>query len=427
MAPRQLPSSGPMSAFRREFAGGWRNLLAATIGLGFGIPCYTPVSSLFFRALGTQFGWSKAVAAGALVALPIAAFTFPFVGRLIDRFGVRAMSGFSVAAAVLAYVWLSFLSGSVGEYYAAIIALNVLGCATGPMCYTVLVAAQFREARGAALACAQFGIAFVAVLFPPIIGAMMSRYGWRGGYLLLAATTLAGGAVAQVLMRPVRGMAAQPQPRAGVTAPGAEINTRRATSSCAFWLLGLAVLAISIASIGLVSAFQSVLVERGIAETTAPWFLSLLAFSVMLSRLVVGRILDLNYPARYSAVVMVLAAIGAGLLLTPPSIAVTSTATVLVGFSIGAELDLMAFFCARLFGLTHYGAIYGLLAIFFYVGMALGGFGYGLIRDRAGGYEPALWMTTVLLAVAGGLFLGLEREDRITSHRRQQGASHVAS
>jgi predicted MFS family arabinose efflux permease len=87
----------------------------------------------------------------------------------------------------------------------------------------------------------------------------------------------------------------------------------------------------------------------------------------------------------------------------------------------------MAFFCARLFGLTHYGAIYGLLAIFFYVGMALGGFGYGLIRDRAGGYEPALWMTTVLLAVAGGLFLGLEREDRITSHRRQQGASHVAS
>jgi MFS family permease len=405
--------------FVRELRGGWRNLLAATIGLGFGIPCYTPVSSLFLRALGIQFGWSKAVAAGALIALPIAALTFPFAGRLIDRFGVRAMSGFSVGAAVLSYIWLSRLSGNVGEYYAAIIALNVLGCATGPMCYTVLVAAQFRDARGAALACAQFGIAFVAVLFPPVIGLMMALHGWRGGYLLLAATTLAGGILSQLLMRPLRSVPTQPRPGDGV-------STRDATSSSAFWLLGLAVLAISIASIGLVSAFQSVLIERGINERNATLFLSLLAFSVMLSRLAVGRVLDLSHPARSSAIVMGLAAIGAALLLTPPGTPVTSLATVLVGFSIGAELDLMAFFCARLFGLRHYATIYGLLAMFFYVGMALGGFGYGLIRDRVGGYEPALLMTTVLLALAGCLFLRLEREPWMTPHR-QQGVSHVPS
>jgi len=408
-----------VNAFVRELAGGWRNLLAATIGLGFGIPCYTPVSSLFLRALGIQFGWSKAVAAGALIALPITALAFPFAGRLIDRFGVRAMSGFSVAASVLSYLWLSRLSGNVAEYYAAIITLNVLGCATGPICYTVLVAAQFRDARGAALACAQFGIAFVAVLFPPVIGLMMSLHGWRGGYLLLAATTLAGGILSQLLMRPLPSVPTQPR-------AGDGFSTRDATSSCAFWLLGLAVLAISIASIGLVSAFQSVLIERGINERNATLFLSLLALSVMVSRLAVGRVLDLSHPARSSAIVMGLAAIGAALLLTPPRTPVTGLATVLVGFSIGAELDLMAFFCARLFGLPHYAAIYGLLAMFFYVGIALGGFGYGLIRDRVGAYEPALLMTTVLLALAGCLFLMLERETWMTSHQ-QQGVSHVAS
>ncbi|HEY2399986.1 MAG TPA: MFS transporter [Steroidobacteraceae bacterium] len=409
-----------MNAFLSELRGGWRNLLAATIGLGFGIPCYTPVSSLFFRAVGMQFGWSKAVAAGALIALPIAALAFPFAGRLIDRFGVRAISGFSVMAAVLAFLWLARLSGGVGEYYAAIIALNVLGCGTGPMCYTVLVAAQFREARGAALACAQFGIAFVAVLFPPIIGLTMSSYGWRGGYLLLAATTLAGGILAQVLMRPVQPMAAQPCSGEGITA-------RAAASSTAFWLLGLAILAISIASIGLVSAFQSVLIERGIAEHTATWFISLLALSVMLSRLAVGRVLDLKHPARSSAIIMGLAAVGSGLLLTPPATPVTGLATVLVGFSIGAELDLMAYFCARLFGLRHYAAIYGLLAMFFYVGMALGGFGYGLMRDRLGSYEPALLTTTVLLALGGCLFLRLDRRAWMSPPELEQGVSHVAS
>jgi predicted MFS family arabinose efflux permease len=183
---------------------------------------------------------------------------------------------------------------------------------------------------------------------------------------------------------------------------------------------------ISIASIGLVSAFQSVLVERGITEHNATWFLSLLAVSVMLSRLAVGRVLDLKHPARSSAIVMGLAAIGSGLLLTPPATPVTGLATVLVGFSIGAELDLMAYFCARLFGLRHYAAIYGLLAMFFYVGMALGGFGYGLMRDRLGSYEPALLMTTVLLALGGCLFLRLDRR-AWTSPPQLQGVSHVAS
>jgi hypothetical protein len=409
-----------VSAFFREFQGGWRNLLAATIGLGFGIPCYTPVSSLFLRALGLQFGWSKAVAAGALIALPIAALTFPFAGRLIDRCGVRAMSGFSVVAATLSYIWLSRLSGNVGEYYWAIITLNVLGCATGPLCYTVLVAAQFQEARGAALACAQFGIAFVAVLFPPLIGFMMSSHGWRDSYLLLAATTLGGGLLAQLLMRPVRPSNAQARAGDGITA-------RAAASSSPFWQLGVAILAITAASIGLVSAFQSVMVERGIDERTATWFLSLLAFSVMVSRLVVGSLLDLSRPARASAIIMGLAAIGSALLLTPSATPIAGLATVLVGFSIGAELDLMAFFCARLFGLRHYAAIYGLLAMFFYIGMAAGGFGYGLIRDRAGNYAPALLMSTVLLAVGAALFLKLERGARTTSRRGQQGVSHVTS
>ncbi|HEY2019313.1 MAG TPA: MFS transporter [Bryobacteraceae bacterium] len=409
-----------MSAFLSELRGGWRNLVAATIGLGFGIPCYTPVSSLFFRAVGMQFGWTKAVAAGALIALPIAALTFPFAGRLIDRFGVRAISGFSVLAAVLAYLWLSRLSGSVGEYYAAIIALNVLGCGTGPMCYTVLVAGQFHEARGAALACAQFGIAFVAVLFPPVIGLTMSSFGWRGGYLLLAATTLAGGLLAQALMQPVQPTAARPSSGEGIT-------VRAAASGGAFWVLGLAILVISVASIGLVSAFQSVLVERGITEHNATWFISLLAVSVMLSRLAVGRVLDLQHPARSSAIIMGLAAIGSGLLLTPPTTPVTGVATVLVGFSIGAELDLMAYFCARLFGLRHYAALYGLLAMFFYVGMALGGFGYGLLRDRLGNYEPALLMTTVLLALGGCLFLRLDRRAWMSPPQLQEGVPHVAS
>jgi len=101
--------------------------------------------------------------------------------------------------------------------------------------------------------------------------------GLYNSYLLLAATTLGGGLLAQLLMRPVRPSNTQARAGDGVT-------TRAAASSSPFWQLGVAVLAITAASIGLVSAFQSVMVERGIDERAATWFLSLLAFSVMVSR-----------------------------------------------------------------------------------------------------------------------------------------------
>jgi len=115
-----------------------------------------------------------------------------------------------------------------------VIALNVLGCATGPIGYTVLVAAQFRASRGSALACAQFGIAFIAVLLPPILGAIIANFGWRGGYLLLAIITLAGGVIAQLLMQP-------PKPGAAADATsGVEgVTARSALGSLAFWLLAL--------------------------------------------------------------------------------------------------------------------------------------------------------------------------------------------
>ncbi len=56
-----------------EFRAGWRNLTAATVGMGFGVSSYTAVSSLFFQPLRAEFGWTSSATAGALIALPLTA------------------------------------------------------------------------------------------------------------------------------------------------------------------------------------------------------------------------------------------------------------------------------------------------------------------------------------------------------------------
>lgn len=400
-----------------ELRHGWRNLAAATIGLGLGIASYTPVSSLFFTELEREFGWSKVAATGALIALPIAALVLPLAGWLIDRFGVRLVSGASAALAAASYLWLSRMSGAAPEFYAALIALNVLGCATGPVAYTRLVAAQFSVSRGLALAIAQFGIAFIAVLMPQLVGGMIAEYGWRGGYLFFAGATAVGAVGAQALMQPVPRVSAKNDKSGGTSA-------RTALNSAGFWILGFAILLISAAAFGLVAQFQPLLADRGLGARAATILLSLLAVAVMLSRLIVGRLLDLAAPARWAAAVMAIAACGAALLwLGPTGLVVTTLAVALLGFSIGAELDLMSFFCARLFGIRHYAAIYGLLSMFFYAGIAIGGVGYGVSRSLTGSYAGGLFSSTLALVAAAILFLFLGRQPMDMSGT---GATHGA-
>jgi MFS family permease len=80
----------------------------------------------------------------------------------------------------------------------------------------------------------------------------------------------------------------------------------------------------------------------------------------------------------------------------------------LCGAGIGAEIDLMAFFISRYFGLKAYGRIYGLMFMLFNVGTGLGPALSGRAFDRFHSYsqiftvyEAALVLTCLLLVGLG--------------------------
>jgi predicted MFS family arabinose efflux permease len=389
-----------MNGFFRELRHGWRNLSAATIGIAFGISNYTPTSSLFFRALETEFGWSKTVTASAMAVLPLTAVTLPIVGWLTDRFNVRRVAGTALVIVAGIYILLAHLTGSRIEYFLEAVSLSIIGCATGPVTYTRLIVTDFKEARGRALAVALVGIGVSGILLPPLIHTIMERFTWRGAYFAFSGLTVIGGIVAITVMQ-LRSLAIS---RRGEAA----LEIRAALADSAFWILGGAILAISAATIGLVSQFQSIFIEKGLTPNTGPWLLSLMGASVVVSRLVVGRLLDLPRPTRWAALVTLVAASGALLLLcNGGGLPVVVLGVICIGFSAGAELDLMAYFCSRLFSERHYSAIYGLLFGIHYCGMAIGGIGYGVIRDKTGSYVSAITCTAALLVVAAALFLRL--------------------
>jgi predicted MFS family arabinose efflux permease len=396
-----------MGHFIDELRTAWRELLGGTIGLGLGIASYNPVSSMFFRSLEQEFGWSKAAAAISLIAMPITAAVLPFAGMALDRFGVRRVAFASTLCMAASFVWLSLMNGSLRMFYAAFIALNVLGCATGPIGYTRTIAFRFRRSRGTALAIALMGIGLAGVVLPPLLTWVFAGWGWRGGYAFYAAAVLAAGVAAMWLMRESRATNAQAEPAASGD------TVTQAVRRAAFWLLGMAIFLVSVASLGFVSQFQSIIIEKGLEPKLAPTLLSSLAASVFLSRLVVGWGLDTLNAEWVAAGALLMAATGTLFwLVGEPSIAMAMTAILLLGLSIGAELDLMSFFCARIFGMRHYGGIYGALAFFFYTGIAAGGIAYGAIHDRIGSYDTAIILSTCLFVLSAGLFIALRSTAR---------------
>jgi len=363
---------------------------------------YTPIQSLFFRALEMQFHWSRGAIAGSLIALPITALFLPLVGPIIDRLGVRRVALVSAVLLALSFIWLSTLQNSLISFYAAFIAFNVLGSATGPIAYTRPVATSFFGSRGTAMAIAISGIALSGVLLPPLLGPLLAKGYWREGYQAIAALAFIGGVIAVALIK------APGQRQAAQDAPG--LLRREVIRTPAFWLLGIAIFAVAAASVGFVSQLQSIAFEFGVPLNQTAFILSATALSTLPSRLLSGWALDRMQPELVAAAFILVSGIGQLIwFMAPGTFLYAIGAAILLGVSLGAEHAFIAFFCARLFGLRAYSSNFGALAVFLYFGMAGGGMFFAATHDRTGSYTLATAIAVGLMVLSAVLFFKLPR------------------
>jgi predicted MFS family arabinose efflux permease len=151
-----------------------------------------------------------------------------------------------------------------------------------------------------------------------------------------------------------------------------------------------------------------ILTDRGISPIAAASRASLVGVAVIATRVLIGAALD-RLSARWVGATILLAAAMAAILLTGATAQSSLIAAVLLGAGLGAEIDLIAFLCARDFGLAAYGRAYGVIYGATLLGAGAGPFGFGLIADQGGGYAPALAASAVALALAAVLLLFLRQ------------------
>jgi sugar phosphate permease len=300
--------SSPVASSSGLFYGWWIVLVgflamfAATQTGGAGL-------SVFVLPMLADLGWDRKTIAGALsLGTVLGAFSAPFFGQLVDRYGARVMltaTGLGLGLTLIPIAWVQAPLAFYLLYGGArLIDMGVLNTAA-----TTAVANWFVRRRGRALGIAVAGNAAGVMLLAPLAQLMIDGWGWRTAWL-----TLSVGVVA--LLTPLAWLLVRRRPVDLGLLPDGERETRRpvraeprprqgerswllsaAVRTPAFWLLvgSASLTTFSIAGLSLHQV--PILVGNGLPASTAAWVVSLFGLSYVVGCVSGGAIVE-RVPAR---------------------------------------------------------------------------------------------------------------------------------
>ena len=387
---------------------GWRLLLASMFGVGFGSIGFVTYSiGAFIDPLGRDFGWTRAEVQGAIAfGVGLGGFAAPAIGFLIDRYGGRKIALWGLVGVAVGYLMVAASGGALWYFYLAYTAVALLGAGSGPVSWTRAVAGHFHRRRGLALAVTLSGTGIAAIFVPPYAVYVVQSYGWRMGYVALALLPMIALLLAAFFFFPGRSSGKSAAPMNERAIPG--LTLRQAISSYRFWLLLASILSMYIAITGIVPNLIPALTDTGFTPAAAASIQSAYGVSLIIARLGIGWLLDRFWGPAVAAIALTSPVAACLILINDPSYAAAMLASALVGAAAGAELDLLAYFAARYFGLRNYGRIYGLLYTGVALGAGLGPISFAYLSQITGSYVASFQAAMALFAFGGVsiLFLG---------------------
>jgi MFS family permease len=177
-------------AYQERVSAGWLVVFGSTLALIVGNgPIILFTFGVLLQPISAEFGWPRGSLATAVVVSHITgAVMMPFVGMLVDRFGVKriALPAIALFAATTAY------AGMLGNNLMAFIVLygflGLFGAGHSTLIYARAVSTWFDARRGLALGITLAGIGIGAAVIPKYTHYFVANYGWREAYFARCAT-----------------------------------------------------------------------------------------------------------------------------------------------------------------------------------------------------------------------------------------------
>lgn len=374
--------------------------------------------ALFFPSMGEDTGWSLTQLTGAVTAQGIAALVIsPIIGPLLDRYGARPVM---VAGAITAGTGMLLMMTiqSVWHYwvlYAIIGALGMgeLGRLSGP----IVVAKWFVRLRGRAMALATSGTTIGGVVMAPIIGILITAFGWRSTWGILGITVI-------LMMVPTVALFMRRQPedlglnpdgdpdiqeptRNSGPQPAGEVvwTLREAIRTRSLWVIVISMNLASLSAGGLVYHQVPYFTEQGMSLQGATMVFTISMIGGALSRIPWGFLID-RFPVRTClASAFAIRSVGPLALLIIPFPYNIVPFVAFWAFLAGSFSLLQPMAFANYYGRTFMGSIFGTLRPLMSLSQLVGPLFIAILFDWTGTFDLALAIVSTLGFIGAAIAL----------------------
>jgi predicted MFS family arabinose efflux permease len=241
--------------------------------------------------------------------------------------------------------------------------------------------------------------ALASFVFLPTSQALIEAYGWREALLVLA------GILALVTV-PLHGLVLRKPDRQYADRDSVPPSDALRTSS--FWLLSVAFVLASLATIAMTVHAIPFLLERGYSAAFAAFAVGLIGISQIPGRVLFGPLAGRLSSGAANAGVFLLIALGIALVVTLDSTGTILVGLVLLGMGNGMATLARATTIADHFGTAGYGAIAGVAASMTTAARAAGPV-LAALAAAATSYETLLWGLVAIAATAAACAGAAER------------------
>ena len=376
--------------------------------------------SVFDVEFINEFGWSRGeIKLRDMVTLLLAGLAAPFVGVLLDRYGVRRCMLAGWAVLILSYFAYSRLGSLAGLYLIhAAFALVLVVC--GLNAAVILVSKWFTRYRGTAIGIALMGTSLGGIVFPQYGTAMIELLDWRGafawGSVFPAVLLLITWFAVREAPRPAGPAAgtgapgAAPDPGAGTVArsggaipPGGGVSFATALRSPTFWALAVIAMTTFYTVLGVQAHIFLYMSDAQFDARTATNAVSLFFFCALIGKFAFGLASDFLDPRKvfYGNILVMLLG---SLILVRMDIALIWIAVVTFGLGWGGVYTVLQLTVMNTFGTRDAGKILGTITVLDATGGGLGIWLTGVIYDATGSYEiPFLIFAALILTALAAL------------------------
>ncbi len=411
-----LPQAASGSA-DREFANGWKVLLAGMIGVTCGAsPIPFNLIGFTVEPLSAEFGWSRTeIILPATIYGLIASLMAPVFGWLADRYGVRKVAlgsvfGFALALAAVALTPTANTSATLYFYYGLWVVIGLVGIGSTPVTWSRAVNLWFFRHRGLALGILLMGTSLAALFVPKLAVWSIAQFGWRTMFAGMALLPLLVALpVAWLFFREPR---PEERPQALCDSDGrlTGVTLGRAMRGYRFYVMWISISIVAGCYSGAFINMPAILMDDGISAQSAASIMGVLGIGIFAGRVITGALLDRFWQGFVAFPLLCLPAITCLILLGGDvTFTLAAVAAFFLGFAAGAEADLIAYLAGRYYGMAHYGKIYGMLYMPFGIASALSSILYAYVRDVTGSYDPVLLVAMFGFIGGGAMLLLLGR------------------